>query len=220
MFAASALSVVVLLAASALFVGRTALMSKGRRVETKPPTPALQTTEDVSPKPIKESETYKIWQQLTGEQYDRNFLGNLIAHHEGTIEMAKLAVTNSQQLEIKELANEMLTIEPAEVTSYLIWQRQWGYPATSGIDMQDHTAMGMMNSAAQKKEELSSLTGSKFDSAFLRLMIEHQQEIIDMSQPGKTNAQHQEMMNLTEALVITQSNQIEKMRQWQKVWGF
>jgi uncharacterized protein (DUF305 family) len=51
-------------------------------------------------------------------------------------------------------------------------------------------------------------------------MIEHQQEIIDMSQPGKTNAQHQEMMNLTEALVITQSNQIEKMRQWQKVWGF
>lgn len=202
-----------------LFVGRTALISKGKAVETKTPTPAPQTSADTSPKPVAESETYKIWRQLTGEQYDRNFLGNLIAHHEGTIEMAKLAITNSQRSEIKTFAGEMLTIEPAELTSYLLWQRQWGYPATSGIDMQDHTAMGMMNSTTQKKEELTGLTGSKFDRAFLRLMIDHQQEVIDMAQPGKTNAEHQEMANLTESLVITQSNQVEKMKQWQKAWG-
>lgn len=155
-----------------------------------------------------------------GEKYDQMFLAGMIAHHQGAIDMANLALANAKHQEIKDLANTIVTAQTSEITSMTSWQLQWGYPATSGANMQDHSAMMMENEMASMTNELKGKTGDDFDKAFLTQMIAHHQEAIDMSKPAATNASHQEIKNLANNIITAQSKEISEMKNWQTQWGY
>ena len=166
------------------------------------------------------SADYKTYMSYTGEDYDRIFLSNMIAHHEGAVEMAKLALTNAQHQEVKDLATAIVSAQTSEIDSMTTWQKAWGYPASSGEKMMDHSAMGMMASNAGMMQALAGKAGMAFDKAFLEQMIIHHQSAINMASPGKTNTQHQEVKNLTVAIVTAQTKEIRQMMQWQKDWNY
>lgn len=168
----------------------------------------------------KDSADYKMYSELKGEDYDRMFLANMIAHHQGAVDMAKLALTNAKHQEIKDMANNIITAQTKEIGDMQSWQTAWSYPASSGSMMEDHSSMGMMNDMAGMTDKLKGLTGDEFDKAFLSSMIEHHQSAINMAYSGKTNAQHQEVKTLTVAIVDAQSKEITQMKQWQKEWGY
>jgi uncharacterized protein (DUF305 family) len=168
----------------------------------------------------KNSADYKMYSELTGEDYDRMFIANMIEHHRGAVDMAKLALTNAKHQELKDMANDIITAQTKEITDMEAWQKAWGYPASSGEMMMDHSAMGMMADMGQMTEELKGLTGDAFDKAFLASMIEHHQSAINMAYPGQTNAKHDEVKRLTEAIVEAQSSEIAQMKQWQNEWGY
>jgi uncharacterized protein (DUF305 family) len=115
----------------------------------------------------KNSADYKTYSELTGEDYDRMFLSNMIAHHQGAVDMANLALTNASHQEVKDLAKAIVTAQTAEITDMTAWQKTWGYPASSGEMMEDHSSMGMMNTNAGMMNELNGKTGDAFDKAFL-----------------------------------------------------
>lgn len=167
-----------------------------------------------------DSSTYKEYAALKGEDYDRLFLSNMIAHHEGAVDMAELALTNAKHQEIKDLATAIVTAQTSEIKDMTSWQAQWGYPASSGEMMMDHSAMGMMADMEGTTESLKGLTGDAFDKLFLSSMIEHHQSAIDMAASGRTNAYHEELITLTQNIVTAQSNEITQMKQWQKDWGY
>ena len=166
------------------------------------------------------SSDYKMYSQLTGEDYDRMFLANMIAHHQGAVDMANLALTSAKHQEIKDMANNIISAQTKEIGDMQSWQTAWGYPASSGSMMEDHSSMGMMNDMAGMTDKLKGLTGDAFDKAFLSSMIEHHQSAINMAYPGQTNAKHNEVKTLTIAIVDAQSKEIAQMRQWQKDWGY
>lgn len=166
------------------------------------------------------SATYKQYAAMTGEMYDRNFIANMIAHHQGAVDMAKLAQTNAKHSELKTMADSIVKTQGKEIADLQSWQKQWGYPSTSAENMQDHSAMGMMDSMAGMSAELKGKTGDEFDKAFLEQMIIHHQSAIDMATPGKDNASRQEVKDLSVAIVNDQSKEISKMRSWQKQWGY
>lgn len=168
----------------------------------------------------KNSSDYKMYSQLTGEDYDRMFLANMIAHHQGAVDMANLALTRAKHQEIKDMANNIISAQTKEIGDMQSWQTAWGYPASSGSMMEDHSSMGMMNDMAGMTDKLKGLTGDAFDKAFLSSMIEHHQSAINMAYPGQTNAQHEEVKTLTKAIVDAQSKEIAQMKQWQKDWGY
>ena len=168
----------------------------------------------------KDSSDYKMYSQLTGEDYDRMFLANMIAHHQGAVDMANLALTSAKHQEIKDMANNIISAQTKEIGDMQSWQTAWGYPASSGSMMEDHSSMGMMNDMAGMTDKLKGLSGDAFDTAFLSSMIEHHQSAINMAYPGKTNAQHEEVKTLTVAIVDAQSKEIAQMKQWQKDWGY
>ena len=125
------------------------------------PTPDRQGSANIEPvsaniTPVDE-ETFKIWSSISGEQYDKNYIANMIAHHEGAIEMAKIAQSNAKHSELKDLASKIIASQKPEVDKMLNWQKEWGYPTTSGADMQDHSAMGMMNLMTSANEELKKV---------------------------------------------------------------
>ncbi|RTK94817.1 DUF305 domain-containing protein [Candidatus Saccharibacteria bacterium] len=168
----------------------------------------------------KNSNDYKMYSELTGDDYDRMFIANMIEHHKGAVDMAKLAQTNAKHQELKDMANDIITAQTKEITDMETWQKGWGYPSSSGEMMMDHSAMGMMADMGQMTEELKGLTGDAFDKAFLSSMIEHHQSAINMAYPGQTNAKHDEIKQLTKAIVDAQSSEISQMKQWQKDWGY
>ena len=161
-----------------------------------------------------------MYSELKGEDYDKMFIANMIAHHQGAVDMANLALTNAKHQEIKDMANAIITAQTKEISDMQSWQTAWGYPASSGSMMEDHSAMGMMNDMAGMTDKLKGLSGDAFDKAFLSSMIEHHQSAINMAYPGQTNAQHEEVKTLTKAIVDAQSKEIAQMKQWQNDWGY
>lgn len=166
------------------------------------------------------STEYKNYMTYQGEDYDRYFIATMIAHHQGAVDMANLALKNAQHQEVKDLATAIVSAQTSEITNMTAWQKAWGYPASSGEMMMDHSAMGMENTNAGMMNELNGKTGEAFDKAFLEQMIMHHQSAINMAAPGKTNAQHQEVKDLTASIIAAQTKEIQQMKQWQKDWGY
>jgi uncharacterized protein (DUF305 family) len=166
------------------------------------------------------SDTYKQYAAMTGETYDRNFIANMIAHHQGAVTMAQLALTNAKHQELKDMANDIISAQNREISQMKSWQQAWGYPSSSSDNMMDHSAMGMMDEMSGMENELKGKTGDEFDKAFIEQMIMHHQGALDMAAPGEKNAEHQEVKDLTKAIVTAQTKEIKQMKQWQKDWGY
>lgn len=168
----------------------------------------------------KDSSDYKMFADVTGEDYDRMFLANMITHHQGAVDMANLALSNAKHQEVKDLATAIVNAQTKEIGDMSSWQKSWGYPASSGEMMMDHSSMGMMDTNAGMMNDLNGKTGDEFDKAFLTQMIMHHQSAIDMASTGATNAYHQEVKDLTKGIITAQTKEILQMRQWQKDWGY
>lgn len=73
----------------------------------------------------------------TGDDFDAAFISEMIAHHEGAVEMAKLSAANAKHEEIKQLSSDIIAAQEKEINQMKQWQKDWGYPATS-----DHSPTG------------------------------------------------------------------------------
>ena len=66
----------------------------------------------------------------TGDEFDQAFIPSMIEHHQGAIDMAKLAKENAKHDEIKKLADDVLTAQSKEIDMMQTWQMDWGYKST------------------------------------------------------------------------------------------
>lgn len=168
-----------------------------------------------------ESETYKKYAALKGEAYDKEFLANMIVHHESAMNMAEMALAAAKHQEIKDLASNINSSQGTEVGNMRQWQTQWGYPATSGHSMTGMEEAGhSMEGMEDMNAELTGLSGDAFDKKFLELMIEHHQGAIDMAKPAEANASHKEVKELASAIITAQTKEMDQMKAWQKEWGY
>lgn len=67
----------------------------------------------------------------TGDDFDANFISMMIAHHQGAINMAKLAEKNAKHQEIKDLSKDVISAQTKEIENMKQWQQQWGYNESS-----------------------------------------------------------------------------------------
>src|SRR3546814_17536974 len=70
---------------------------------------------DVCSSDLKNSAEYKMYSELTGEDYDRMFIANMIEHHKGAVDMAKLAQTNAKHQELKDMADDIVAAQSKEI---------------------------------------------------------------------------------------------------------
>lgn len=74
----------------------------------------------------------------TGDDFDKNFLAMMIAHHQGAIDMAKLADKNAKHQEVKDLSKDILSAQSKEIDEMQTWQTEWGYKTTPQSHMMGH----------------------------------------------------------------------------------
>lgn len=63
----------------------------------------------------------------TGDDFDNVFISEMIDHHQGAIDMAKLAEKNAKHDEIRNLAKDIISTQAKEVNEMKQWQSSWGY---------------------------------------------------------------------------------------------
>lgn len=65
-----------------------------------------------------------------GDAYDQAFIVDMIAHHEGAVEMAKLSAARAQHAEIKQLSDAIISAQEKEIDQMKQWQKNWGYSSS------------------------------------------------------------------------------------------
>ncbi len=61
------------------------------------------------------------------DQFDLRFLNAMIPHHEGALVMAQDALAKTTRPELKQLANDIITAQKAEIAQMKAWRKAW-YP--------------------------------------------------------------------------------------------
>lgn len=89
-------------------------------------------------------------------------------------------------------------------------------PDTSQNAILNHSDMTMNDMV----DFLVGRTGDDFDKAFLEGMIVHHEGAVDMAEVAKENALHDEIKDMAEAIINTQSEEISQMKKWQNDWGY
>ena len=67
--------------------------------------------------------------QLKGNEFDTEFIRQMIPHHEGAILMAKALKSEDNYAELKTLADKMIADQSAEITQMIVWLTDWATPA-------------------------------------------------------------------------------------------
>ncbi len=100
------------------------------------------------------------------------------------------------------------------LAGWFIWGKSSGYDmvATDHLEGDMTSMMGDMNAALYGK------SGDNFDMTFLGEMIVHHQGAVDMANLALQNAKHDEIKNLANGIIKTQTEEIANMKSWQNSW--
>jgi uncharacterized protein (DUF305 family) len=151
---------------------------------------------------------------------DRHFIEMMIPHHEGAIDMAKLALNRAEHPEIKKLARSIIDDQQREIEQMRTWYRQWYGTEVPATPMTGTGMMGMRHCGMMGMDvHLDTLeNASEFDREFIREMIPHHQMAVMMSRMVINGGTQLELRNLAQSIIATQTDEIDKMSQWYETW--
>ena len=151
-----------------------------------------------------------------GGNMDAMFIEQMIPHHEDAIAMAELALTRAEHPEIKQLAEDVIKTQSAEIDKMQEWYQEWFDADVPELGRSSGMMGGGMMSGDVDIEDLEA--AEQFDKAFIEAMVPHHQMGIMMSQMAGSSTRRAELRGLTESIVEVQSEEIDKMREWYDDW--
>ncbi len=160
--------------------------------------------------------------QGTADSFDKQFIDMMVPHHQGAIEMAKIAQQRGEHPEVQQLAGAIIEAQDNEITKMKSWRKAWfgsdQTPPMSQMPMEPGMAghSGPMNMAADV-ENLRKAP-APFDRAFIDAMIPHHQSAIDAAKAAETRAQKPEIKELSRLIIADQQREIDQMKGWRQAW--
>lgn len=166
-----------------------------------------------SPSPVP---TPTAGEQASPALSDEQFLAAMIEHHQGAIDMAKIALERAEHTEVRQLSEDIVAAQQAEIEQMRAWQREWcGAEATPG----GHAGHGMSAEEMGMDVDLDELRRAEpFDRAFLEAMIRHHEGAVRMAEQIRSSTERPELRELADDIVSTQRAEIERMRAWLADW--
>ena len=172
--------------------------------------------------------------------FDLVFIDAMVAHHEGAITMAEVALVPGRAAhpEVADLAASVIASQGAEVTQLLGWRDAWysGAPPTPApltqALMDEATALtggmadagmggGMAMAASDDVQVLCQVVASgetPFDLAFIDRMVPHHQTAIGMAEIAVDRVEHAELLPLALTIVTAQTAELAEMAAWRDAW--
>lgn len=150
---------------------------------------------------------------MMSQNIDEHFIVQMIPHHEGAVEMAKVALERSTRPEIRTLAENIITAQQKEIGDMTGWYQSWfgSVPPEGGMGM-------MMGSMEGDTAVLKSISQMDFDREFIEQMITHHEMAVMMAQMLQASTERAEMKQLASNIMTSQTREIEMMRNWLRAW--
>lgn len=180
---------------------------------------ALQTSSTTTNQQGSELASGNVYAELKGDAFDEAYIAGMIAHHDGALTMSEQAMATAVREEIRTLASNILQTQGEEIMKMITWQKDWGFEATMlGHGGHSGAGMDMGGDMIEMQNKLKGLEGDAYDQEFLKQMILHHEQAIEMSRYAATNAKRQEVKDLAEAVIRDQTAEVKQIKQWQKDW--
>lgn len=151
--------------------------------------------------------------QASGNPIDAAFADQMIAHHQGAIEMAETARKRAEHDEISALADDIIKAQRAEIETLRRIDDALRRDGVKGGSMHmSPDEMGMDG-------DMPGLSNADpFDRAFIDMMIPHHRGAIAMAKRQLADGVHPELKRLSRAIIAAQSREIEQMQDWRERW--
>jgi uncharacterized protein (DUF305 family) len=135
---------------------------------------------------------------------DINFAEMMIPHHQQAIEMSEIALLNTTNPEVLQLAQEIKDAQAPEIDLMKSWA---GVKVSSHAG---HTMDGMLSE--DELNELREAKGADFDALFLKGMIKHHEGAIEMAQDVLAS-ENKVVADLGSSIIAAQQLEIATMKE-------
>jgi uncharacterized protein (DUF305 family) len=133
---------------------------------------------------------------------EREFVAGMIPHHQEAVDTAIEVLERGGSTEdIRTLASDIIAAQETEIAMLKEWHLAWY-----------GEAYGETDSYQPMMRDLSQLSGAELDKRFLEDMIPHHIGAIMMAQSVRPYIEHQEITGMADAIMTTQSAEIELMQ--------
>lgn len=157
---------------------------------------------------------------------DQAFIDMMVPHHEAAVAMAKLAVEEAERPELRDMANEIIAAQSAEIDQLRGWREEWfgsaDTPSMNEMPMLPGMSMeggAMSGDTMDMTAEIDSLRGAEpFDRFFIDAMIRHHEQAVEAARIVREESDRQEVRQLAEAIIETQTAEIQQLREWRREW--
>ena len=143
---------------------------------------------------------------------DAAFVTEMIPHHDSAIEMAKIAQKRAEHPEIKQLADDIVATQSAEIETLNQISDDLG-------DQDAGASLGLSSDEMGMSMDTSMLeTAEPFDREFIDMMVPHHQGAILMAHAELADGTNSDAKALADEILTGQSGEIEEMNSWRTKW--
>lgn len=149
-----------------------------------------------------------------GEYSDERFIDAMAPHHQGAVDMARVALVNAEHPEIRQLAENIISSQEAEIEELRsIKEEQFGDPEVpTEMSPEEMEMMGTMEDPGELENQ------EPFDRAFIDAMIPHHESAIEMAGVASEETDNPRIRDLTQRIIEAQEGEIEQMTAWREEW--
>lgn len=162
---------------------------------------------------------------------DVAFATDMIPHHAQAMSMVDMTMDRDLDPEVQELVDAIRAAQTPEIETMSSWLQEWGeeVPATmrdhvngghdghgdeessmsDSMEGMDGDMPGMMS--GKDMETLKDAPDAKFQDLWLKMMVEHHQGAIEMSEAEKDEGRFKPAVDLAGTIIKTQSTEIDTM---------
>lgn len=158
-----------------------------------------------------------VLEKKSGRAFDLAYMSQMIAHHQGAVEMAQALLKASKAAELRKAAQAIVKVQQAEVTQLKNWLRSWYQavpdPAQMALmkaDMQPMMEMALMGMTPMEGHQMP------IERSFLEGMIPHHQDAVAMSQLCLKRAARAELKKFCTEVIRVQQTEVKQYQAWLK----
>lgn len=141
--------------------------------------------------------------------YEVRFMTTMIDHHFMAVQMAQLCQDRAIHEELLTLCQQIETTQQQEIEQMQAWLQEW-----YGITYEPQMSEG----DRQRMEQLAELSGEEFEIEFMKRMIRHHWKAVVRGSQCVDRADHPELVETCEGIVMTQTEEIREMQTWLCDW--
>jgi uncharacterized protein (DUF305 family) len=139
---------------------------------------------------------------------ERAFLVEMVGHHSMAVEMAEMAKEKATHQELKDMADDIIRTQTAEIRRMRAWLKKWYGREVGEHDMGDDEEMRMLEEA----------TGAEFEVRFMAMMSVHHTQAIERARAVRSSRLHGKVRRLTRDIISAQQREIGQLQEWLVAW--